>query len=470
MVAKEGDGREDRGRGRRDRPERKAEPAGASPGRSRNAPPLNSGANATRSPKRNLPCRQADSLPKQPRPVDDPGTGTGGRSQKMTLLASRQASSPPAKPQRLVSVQPGATPPASPPRRLASRCRMIRQRIAERLLECPARAPPRLTTFNEVDMTAIMELRAKYNEKFEKKHGVKLGFMSFFVKAAVEALKAFPLVNARIDGTDIVHAALLRHRRRRQHREGPDGAGPPRCGPARLRRDREEPSPTSPSKARDGKIAVADLQGGTFTITNGGIFGSLLSTPILNPPQAAILGMHAIQKRPVAVNDQVVIRPMMYLALELRPSPRSTAAKRFSSWCGSRNASKTRSGCFSIFNPKATTNRERQGTELHRESLGIFFSVKLCVLCALAAFRESPEMPDKFDLIVIGAGPGGYVAAIRPAQLGMKVAWSRSGPTRLSAAPASTSAAFRRRPCSIRPSTFILPLISSAGTGSRSKG
>ena len=132
-----------------------------------------------------------------------------------------------------------------------------------------------------------MELRARYKETFKKKHGVGLGFMSFFVKAAVEALKAFPAVNARIDGNDIVYQQLLRHRRGRQHREGPDGAGasatPTSSASPRSRRR----SPTSPIKAREGKIAVDDLQGGTFTITNGGVFGSLLSTPILNPPQSA---------------------------------------------------------------------------------------------------------------------------------------------------------------------------------------
>ncbi len=139
--------------------------------------------------------------------------------------------------------------------------------------------------------------------------------MSFFVKAAVEALKAFPAVNARIDGQDIVYHNFYDIGVAVSTEQGPDGPGAPRRRPADLRRDREGASPPTPTKAREGKIAVADLQGGTFTITNGGVFGSLLSTPILNPPQSGILGMHAIQKRPVAVDDQVVIRPMMYLAL-----------------------------------------------------------------------------------------------------------------------------------------------------------
>jgi 2-oxoglutarate dehydrogenase E2 component (dihydrolipoamide succinyltransferase) len=159
-----------------------------------------------------------------------------------------------------------------------------------------------------------MALRARYKETFQKKHGVGLGFMSFFVKAAVEALRTFPVVNARMDGSDIVH----------QHFYDIGVAVSTEKGlmvPVLRDADRlsfagiEQGIAALAQKARDNKITVADLQGGTFTITNGGIFGSLLSTPILNPPQSAILGMHAIQKRPVAVEDQVVIRPMMYLAL-----------------------------------------------------------------------------------------------------------------------------------------------------------
>ncbi len=162
-------------------------------------------------------------------------------------------------------------------------------------------------------MSAVMALRAKYKETFQKKHGVGLGFMSFFVKAAVEALRAFPAVNASIDGGDIVYhnfydigVAVSTEK----------GLMVPvlRDADQLSFADIEKGIAALAQKARDDKISVADLQGGTFTITNGGIFGSLLSTPILNPPQSGILGMHAIQKRPVAVDDQVVIRPMMYLA------------------------------------------------------------------------------------------------------------------------------------------------------------
>jgi 2-oxoglutarate dehydrogenase E2 component (dihydrolipoamide succinyltransferase) len=220
---------------------------------------------------------------------------------------------------------PALTPPAPPPapapttaptdgaRETRQKMTPIRQRIAERLLAAQQNAAI-LTTFNEADMSGIMALRTKYKDSFQKKHGVGLGFMSFFVKASVEALKAFPLVNARIDGTDIVYqhfydlgvavstdkglmVPVLRNCDQLSFAEIEKGIG------------------TLANKARDGKIAVTDLQGGTFTITNGGIFGSMMSTPILNPPQSAILGMHAIQKRAVVVDDQVVVRPMMYLAL-----------------------------------------------------------------------------------------------------------------------------------------------------------
>jgi 2-oxoglutarate dehydrogenase E2 component (dihydrolipoamide succinyltransferase) len=189
----------------------------------------------------------------------------------------------------------------------------IRKRIAERLLESQNRTAT-LTTFNEADMSATMELRSKYNEKFEKKNGVKLGFMSLFVKAAIEALKAFPLVNARIDGTDIVYQHFYDIGVAVSTEKGlmvPILRGADRLGFA----DIEKTIAEMAKKAREGKIAVADLEGGTFTITNGGIFGSMLSTPILNPPQSAILGLHNITKRAVVINDEIVVRPMMYLAL-----------------------------------------------------------------------------------------------------------------------------------------------------------
>ncbi|OBX48710.1 2-oxoglutarate dehydrogenase complex dihydrolipoyllysine-residue succinyltransferase [Moraxella nonliquefaciens] len=189
----------------------------------------------------------------------------------------------------------------------------LRKRIAERLLSA-TQETAMLTTFNEVNMKPLMDLRTKYKDQFEKRHGVKLGFMSLFVKAATEALKRFPAVNASIDGEDIVYhgyydvgvavasdrglvVPVLRDT---------DGMG---------LADIESGIRDYATKAREGKLSIEEMTGGTFTITNGGVFGSLLSTPIINPPQTAILGMHAINERPMAVNGQVVILPMMYLAL-----------------------------------------------------------------------------------------------------------------------------------------------------------
>jgi 2-oxoglutarate dehydrogenase E2 component (dihydrolipoamide succinyltransferase) len=189
----------------------------------------------------------------------------------------------------------------------------VRQRIAERLVTAQKTAAM-LTTFNEADLSAVLALRGQYKDAFQQKHGVGLGFMSFFVKAAVEALRAFPRVNARIDGGDIVYHHFYNIAIAVSTDKGlmvPVIRDADRLGFAQI----EQAIADLAGKARAGKISVDDLTGGTFTITNGGIFGSLLSTPILNPPQSGILGMHAIQKRPVAVNDQVVIRPMMYLAL-----------------------------------------------------------------------------------------------------------------------------------------------------------
>jgi len=205
--------------------------------------------------------------------------------------------------------------PASQGARMESRTRMtaIRQRIAERLLAAQQNAAI-LTTFNEADMSAIMALRTRYKDSFQKRHGVSLGFMSFFVKAVVEAVRAFPAVNSRIDGNEIVQPHYVDIGVAVSTEKGlmvPVLRDADKLAFAQIEKGIAELA----VRARDGKISVADLQGGTFTITNGGVFGSLLSTPILNPPQSGILGMHTIQKRPVAVDDQVVIRPMMYLAL-----------------------------------------------------------------------------------------------------------------------------------------------------------
>jgi len=189
----------------------------------------------------------------------------------------------------------------------------LRARIAERLLSAQQNAAI-LTTFNEADMTRVMEARARYKEAFQKKHGVGLGFMSFFVKACIEGMKAFPSVNARIDGDEVVYQNYYNFSLAVSTDRGLMVPVLRDCDQLTFA-EIEKGIVALAAKARDGKIAVADPQGGTFTITNGGIFGSMMSTPILNPPQSAILGMHAIQKRAVVVEDQIVIRPMMYLAL-----------------------------------------------------------------------------------------------------------------------------------------------------------
>jgi 2-oxoglutarate dehydrogenase E2 component (dihydrolipoamide succinyltransferase) len=254
------------------------------------------------------------------------GSGRGGRVIKEDVLTrAAEALAPVAPPKALAPAAPALPPEAGapgspevaapPPGARETRQRMtpIRQRIAERLLAAQQSAAI-LTTFNETDLSRVMELRAKYKEPFQKKHGVGLGFMGFFVKAAVEALKAFPSVNARVDGADIVYQHFY-------HLGVAVSTDKGLMVPVLRDCDRlsfshiEKGIASLAAKAREGKIGVGDLQGGTFTITNGGIFGSLLSTPILNPPQSAILGMHAIQKRPVVVDEQVVVRPMMYLAL-----------------------------------------------------------------------------------------------------------------------------------------------------------
>jgi len=189
----------------------------------------------------------------------------------------------------------------------------LRARIAERLLEAQANAAI-LTTFNEVDLQAINDLRKNYKEKFEKDHEVKLGFMSFFIKASVEALKQFPAVNASVDGKDIIYHGYY---------DIGIAVGSPRGLVVPILRDADQLGFADTEKAvrdfgkkaNDGSLSYEELTGGTFTISNGGVFGSMLSTPILNPPQSAILGMHTIQQRPVVVNGEITIRPMMYLAL-----------------------------------------------------------------------------------------------------------------------------------------------------------
>lgn len=225
---------------------------------------------------------------------------------------------PAAEPQRANQPPPVASKPASNPDsadRPQERVPMtrLRRRAAERLLAAQHENAI-LTTFNEVNLQAVMELRKSYKDEFEKIHGVKLGYMSFFTKAIVEALKKFPVVNASIDGEDIVYHGFF---------DIGIAVSSPRGLVVPILRDVDQMSFADieakisefGEKARDSKLTIEELTGGTFTITNGGIFGSMLSTPIINPPQSAILGMHAIQERPVAENGAVVIRPMMYLAL-----------------------------------------------------------------------------------------------------------------------------------------------------------
>jgi 2-oxoglutarate dehydrogenase E2 component (dihydrolipoamide succinyltransferase) len=242
-------------------------------------------------------------------------TGKGGRIIKEDIAAAIAKREQPPAPTTVAARAAEAAVPAVQTVNRVTRVRMtgIRQRIAERLVESQ-QTTATLSTFNEVDMSGVMALRERYKERFKEKHTVGLGFMSFFVKAAIEGLRAFPVVNARIDGHDIVH----------QHFYDIGVAVSTERGlMVPIVRDADTLSFAAIEKriielavkARDGKISVDDLKGGTFTITNGGIFGSMLSTPILNPPQSAILGMHSIQKRAVVVNDQIVIRPMMYVAL-----------------------------------------------------------------------------------------------------------------------------------------------------------
>ena len=225
--------------------------------------------------------------------------------------------------------QPAETPRAAPapgagrrPRAVVAATSVARRARAHDQAAPDHRAPPEgsaataamLTTFNEVDMTAVMELRTKYKDVFEKKHGVKLGFMGFFTKAVTHALKEIPAVNAEIDGTDIIY---------KNYAHIGVAVGTEKGLVVPVVRDADQMSIAEIEKeigrlgiaARDGKLSVADMQGGTFTISNGGVYGSLMSTPILNAPQSGILGMHKIQDRPVVVGGQIVIRPMMYLAL-----------------------------------------------------------------------------------------------------------------------------------------------------------
>jgi len=245
------------------------------------------------------------------------GTGRGGRVTKGDVIAAGEAkAAPKAVPTAAPATAkaPAVPPPAAQGSRPEQRVPMsrLRARVAERLLQSQSTAAI-LTTFNEVNMQPVIDLRNKYKDRFEKEHGVKLGFMSFFVKAAVHALKKFPLVNASIDGSDIVYHGYY---------DIGIAVGSPRGLVVPILRDADQMSIADIEKqiaeygkrAQDGKLTVEELTGGTYTISNGGVFGSMLSTPIINPPQSAILGVHATKDRAVVENGQIVVRPMNYLA------------------------------------------------------------------------------------------------------------------------------------------------------------
>ncbi len=253
-------------------------------------------------------------------PATVQGSGKAGRVTKGDVLAAaeQQKSAPAPSASSAKSATPApASAPAAPvssgERTTRKKLSPIRQRIAERLVSAQQQAAL-LTTFNEVDLTAVRDLRAKYQDDFVKRHGIKLGFMSFFIKASVYALKEVPAVNAQIDGDTLIQNNFYDVGVAVSSERGLMVPILRNCDQLSLAGLEKELGAYA-KKARDGKIQIADLEGGSFTISNGGIFGSLLSTPIVNPPQSGILGMHAIQDRPVAVNGQIEIRPMMYLAL-----------------------------------------------------------------------------------------------------------------------------------------------------------
>ncbi len=250
------------------------------------------------------------------------GSGRDGRVTKGDVLGALATRPPVAAPAQLalVAAKPALRPVAAPPlanlgERPEQRVPMsrLRARIAERLLQSQA-TNAILTTFNEVNMQPVIDLRNKYKDKFEKEHGVKLGFMSFFVKAAVAALKKYPVINASVDGNDIIYHGYF---------DIGIAVGSPRGLVVPIIRDADQLSIADiekkigefGAKAKDGKLTLEDLTGGTFSISNGGTFGSMLSTPIINPPQSAILGVHATKDRAVVENGQIVVRPMNYLAM-----------------------------------------------------------------------------------------------------------------------------------------------------------
>ncbi|MBI4756317.1 MAG: 2-oxoglutarate dehydrogenase complex dihydrolipoyllysine-residue succinyltransferase [Betaproteobacteria bacterium] len=290
-----------------------------------------------------MPAARKILLEKGLEPAAVAGSGRGGRVTKADALAAQPATAPAAMampapapaaaPYMAASAAVAAAAPAPAPRaplrqppvavaleaiigeRPEQRVAMtrLRQRVAERLVQSQQTAAI-LTTFNEVNMAPVMDLRNRYKDRFEKEHGVKLGFMSFFVKAVIKALKKFPVLNASVDGNDIIYHGYF---------DIGIAVGSPRGLVVPILRDADQMSLAEVEKkiadfgarARDGKLGIEELTGGTFSISNGGVFGSMLSTPIINPPQSAILGIHATKDRPVVENGQIVIRPMNYLAL-----------------------------------------------------------------------------------------------------------------------------------------------------------
>jgi 2-oxoglutarate dehydrogenase E2 component (dihydrolipoamide succinyltransferase) len=285
--------------------------AGQAPAR---APSSQAGAQSTASP-----SAKKIAAEKGVDPSTIQGSGRDGRVTKADVVIGAVSASVPAPAGTQPAAQAKAPAPAPMPRPSGSRPEQrvpmsrLRQRIAERLVQSQSTAAI-LTTFNEVNMQPVMELRNRYKDKFEKQYGVKLGFMSFFVKAAVHALRKYPVVNASIDGNDIVYHGYY---------DIGIAVGSERGLVVPILRDADQMSIAQieqaitdfGARAKAGKITIEELTGGTFSISNGGVFGSMLSTPIINPPQSAILGIHATKDRPVAENGQVVIRPMNYLAL-----------------------------------------------------------------------------------------------------------------------------------------------------------
>jgi 2-oxoglutarate dehydrogenase E2 component (dihydrolipoamide succinyltransferase) len=253
------------------------------------------------------PAAEAKPEPKEPEPAAE------AKQEPAPIAAKPAEPRPAARRETPPAPAPPAPRPTTGPREERVKMTRLRRRIAERLKEAQNTAAI-LTTYNEADMSAVLDLRARYRDSFQQKHGVRLGFMSFFVKASINALQAFPAVNAEIDGDEIVY----------HHRydigvavSTPSGLVVPvvRDADRRSFADLEQTIGALGTRARDGQLAMDELMGGTFSISNGGVYGSLMSSPILNPPQVGILGMHKIQERPVAVDGEIRIRPMMYLAL-----------------------------------------------------------------------------------------------------------------------------------------------------------